>query len=148
MSVHYEACPHLHRTLEMIAHHGMKPGVVLNPATRVDLIPEVLPMVHHVLIMSVNPGFGGQEFIPFSLDKIRPWPGSGRNWDWHLESKWTAAWLTTRLPRSSKLVRSCWWRVMRYLAPASRSGMRGRCWRRRAEAARPERRSKELQRVG
>jgi len=49
----------------------MKPGVVLNPATRVDLLIDILPMVHHVLIMSVNPGFGGQEFIPFSLDKIR-----------------------------------------------------------------------------
>jgi ribulose-phosphate 3-epimerase len=49
----------------------MKPGVVLNPATRVDLIEEILPMVHHVLIMSVNPGFGGQQFIPFSLNKIR-----------------------------------------------------------------------------
>ena len=71
VSVHYEACPHLHRSLELIAHHGMKPGVVLNPATRVDLIVEILPMVHHVLIMSVNPGFGGQEFIPFSLHKIR-----------------------------------------------------------------------------
>jgi ribulose-phosphate 3-epimerase len=71
VSVHYEACPHLHRTLELILHHGMSPGVVLNPATRVDLIVEILPMVHHVLIMSVNPGFGGQEFIPFSLDKIR-----------------------------------------------------------------------------
>jgi ribulose-phosphate 3-epimerase len=71
VSVHYEACPHLHRTLELILNHGMKPGVVLNPATRVDLILEILPMVHHVLIMSVNPGFGGQEFIPFSLDKIR-----------------------------------------------------------------------------
>ena len=71
VSVHYEACRHLHRSLELIAHHGMKPGVVLNPATRVDLIREILPMVHHVLIMSVNPGFGGQEFIPFSLDKIR-----------------------------------------------------------------------------
>jgi ribulose-phosphate 3-epimerase len=71
VSVHYEACPHLHRTLELILQHGMKPGVVLNPATRVDLILEILPMVHHVLIMSVNPGFGGQEFVPFSLDKIR-----------------------------------------------------------------------------
>ena len=69
--VHYEACRHLHRTLQLIAHHGMQPAVVINPATRVDLIEEVLPMVHHVLIMSVNPGFGGQEFIPFSLDKIR-----------------------------------------------------------------------------
>jgi len=69
--VHYEACRHLHRTLQLIAHHGMKPAVVINPATRADLLVEVLPMVHHVLIMSVNPGFGGQEFIPFSLDKIR-----------------------------------------------------------------------------
>jgi len=71
VSVHYEACPHLHRTLELILQHGMKPGVVLNPASLVDLVVEVLPMVHHVLIMSVNPGFGGQQFIPFSLDKIR-----------------------------------------------------------------------------
>ncbi|HET6207654.1 MAG TPA: ribulose-phosphate 3-epimerase, partial [Terracidiphilus sp.] len=71
VSVHYEACRHLHRSLELIAHHGMKSAVVLNPATRVDLIREILPMVHHVLIMSVNPGFGGQQFIPFSLDKIR-----------------------------------------------------------------------------
>ena len=70
VSVHYETCPHLHRTLELILHHGMRPGVVVNPATRVDLIIEILPMVHHVLIMSVNPGFGGQEFIPFSLEKI------------------------------------------------------------------------------
>jgi len=71
VSVHYEACRHLHRTLTHIADHGMKPGVVLNPATRVNFIVEILPMVHHVLIMSVNPGFGGQEFIPFSLEKIR-----------------------------------------------------------------------------
>jgi ribulose-phosphate 3-epimerase len=71
VGVHYEACTHLHRTLELILHHGMKPGVVVNPATRVDVLLEILPMVHHVLIMSVNPGFGGQEFIPFSLDKIR-----------------------------------------------------------------------------
>jgi ribulose-phosphate 3-epimerase len=71
VSVHYEACPHLHRTLELILSHGMKPGVVVNPATRVDLISEILPLVHHVLIMSVNPGFGGQQFIPFSLDKVR-----------------------------------------------------------------------------
>jgi ribulose-phosphate 3-epimerase len=71
VSVHYEACRHLHRTLQLIALHGMRPGVVLNPATRVNFIKDILPMVHHVLIMSVNPGFGGQEFIPFSLDKIR-----------------------------------------------------------------------------
>ncbi len=71
LSVHYETCPHLHRSLEMILDHGMKPGVVINPATRVDLIAEILPMVHHVLVMSVNPGFGGQQFIDFSLEKIR-----------------------------------------------------------------------------
>ena len=71
VSVHYEACPHLHRSLELIAQHGMKPGVVLNPASGVETILDILPMVHHVLVMSVNPGFGGQEFIPFSLEKIR-----------------------------------------------------------------------------
>jgi len=71
VSVHYEACRHLHRTLQLIEHHGMQPAVVLNPATRVEFLRDILPMVHHVLIMSVNPGFGGQEFIPFALDKIR-----------------------------------------------------------------------------
>jgi ribulose-phosphate 3-epimerase len=71
VSVHFEACRHLHRSLELIAQCGMKPGVVINPATPVDFILEVLPMVHHVLVMSVNPGFGGQKFIPFSLEKVR-----------------------------------------------------------------------------
>lgn len=71
VSVHYEACRHLHRTLEHIAQHGMRPGVVVNPATRPDLLTEILPMVHHVLVMSVNPGFGGQKFIAFSPEKIR-----------------------------------------------------------------------------
>jgi ribulose-phosphate 3-epimerase len=71
ISVHYEASAHLHRSLTHILDHGMQPGVVINPATRVDVLEEILPMVHHVLIMSVNPGFGGQHFIPFVLDKIR-----------------------------------------------------------------------------
>jgi ribulose-phosphate 3-epimerase len=71
IAVHYEACRHLHRTLQLIAQHGMEPAVAINPATRVDFLVEILPMVHHVLVMSVNPGFGGQKFIPFSLDKIR-----------------------------------------------------------------------------
>jgi ribulose-phosphate 3-epimerase len=71
MSVHYEACRHLHRSLELIAHHGMQPGVVINPATPVDVIIPVLGMVHHVLVMSVNPGFGGQSFIPYALHKLR-----------------------------------------------------------------------------
>lgn len=70
IGVHYEACRHLHRTLQLIADHGMKPGVVINPATRVEVLLDILPMLHHVLVMSVNPGFGGQKFIAFSLDKI------------------------------------------------------------------------------
>ena len=70
IGVHYEACPHLHRTLQLIEDHKMKPGVVINPATRVEVLEDILPMLHHVLVMSVNPGFGGQKFIPFSLEKI------------------------------------------------------------------------------
>jgi ribulose-phosphate 3-epimerase len=70
MSVHQEVCRHLHRTLQQIVYHGMLPGVVLNPATPVDTLIEVLPMLHYVLVMSVNPGFGGQKFLPLALDKI------------------------------------------------------------------------------
>jgi len=70
ISVHQEACIHLDRTLHLIAEHGCKPGVVINPATPVPTIDEVLPLVHHVLVMSVNPGFGGQSFIHSSLRKI------------------------------------------------------------------------------
>ena len=71
ISVHYEACRHLHRSLELIAQHGMQPAVVINPATRVNLLIDILPMVHHVLVMSVNPGFGGQKFISSALNKIK-----------------------------------------------------------------------------
>jgi ribulose-phosphate 3-epimerase len=71
ISVHQEACVHLNRTLELIRSHGASPGVVINPATPVGTLEEVLEMVHHVLVMSVNPGFGGQKFIPASLDKVR-----------------------------------------------------------------------------
>jgi ribulose-phosphate 3-epimerase len=70
MSVHQEVCRHLHRTLQEITVHGMKAAVVINPATPVETLVEVLPMVHHVLVMSVNPGFGGQQFLPLALDKI------------------------------------------------------------------------------
>jgi ribulose-phosphate 3-epimerase len=70
VSVQWEACPHLNRTLQLIADHGMKSGVVINPATPVNFLAEVLPMVHHVLVMSVNPGFGGQKFLPRSVDRI------------------------------------------------------------------------------
>jgi ribulose-phosphate 3-epimerase len=68
--VHVEACRHLNRTLQLIADHGVAPAVVLNPATPVEMLFEVLPMVHHVLVMSVNPGFGGQKFLPRALDRI------------------------------------------------------------------------------
>ena len=71
IAVQWEACPHLNRTLQLIRDHGAEPAVVINPATPVDFLVEVLPMVHHVLIMSVNPGFGGQRFLPRSLDRIR-----------------------------------------------------------------------------
>jgi len=70
ISVHQEVCRHLHRTLQLIEQHGVKPAVVINPATPVEMLIEVLPMVHHVLVMSVNPGFGGQKFLPLALDKI------------------------------------------------------------------------------
>ncbi len=69
--VHQEVCRHLHRTLQLIEQCGVKPAVVINPATPVETLVEVLPMVHHVLVMSVNPGFGGQRFLPLALGKIR-----------------------------------------------------------------------------
>jgi ribulose-phosphate 3-epimerase len=70
ISVHQEVCRNLHRTLQHIVEHNVLPGVVINPATPVETLVEVLPMVHYVLVMSVNPGFGGQEFLPLALDKI------------------------------------------------------------------------------
>ena len=68
--VHQEVCRHLHRTLTSILEHGMQPAVVINPATPVETLIEVLPLVHHVLVMTVNPGFGGQSFIPRCLAKV------------------------------------------------------------------------------
>jgi len=70
ISVHQEACVHLDRTLHLIESHGCKPAVVINPATPVHALDEILNLVHHVLVMSVNPGFGGQHFIHNSLKKI------------------------------------------------------------------------------
>ncbi|MEM7248438.1 MAG: ribulose-phosphate 3-epimerase [Acidobacteriota bacterium] len=71
ISVHAEAVPHLQRTLARIAELGAKPGVVLNPGSSLSLIEEVLPDCHHVLLMSVNPGFGGQAFLKSQVDKAR-----------------------------------------------------------------------------
>ena len=70
LSVQYEACTHLHRCLQQIKEAGMKAGVVLNPHTGVHLLKDVLPYTDVVLIMSVNPGFGGQQFIPQTFQKI------------------------------------------------------------------------------
>ena len=71
MNVHYEACPHLHRVIQQIKDAGMKAGVTLNPATPVSMLADIIADVDMVLLMSVNPGFGGQKFIPHTLDKIR-----------------------------------------------------------------------------
>jgi len=71
ISVHQEACRHLDRTLHLIRSYDVLAGVVLNPATPVESLSEVLDIVDYILVMSVNPGFGGQKFIPGSLHKIR-----------------------------------------------------------------------------
>ncbi len=71
VSVHQEACPHIDRTLRLIQSEGARAGVVLNPATPIATLEHVLPIVDYVLLMSVNPGYGGQKFIPYVLDKVR-----------------------------------------------------------------------------
>ena len=71
ISVHYEACRHLDGVLEMIHHEGAMAGVVLNPATPVAVLEDVLEVADYVLLMSVNPGFGGQTLIPYVLEKVR-----------------------------------------------------------------------------
>jgi ribulose-phosphate 3-epimerase len=70
LTVHAEVCPHLHRTIQQIREAGMKPGVALNPSTSLHTVEEILDQVDLILVMSVNPGFGGQSFIPFVLKKI------------------------------------------------------------------------------
>lgn len=71
MNVHYEACPHLHRVIQQIREAGMQPAVTINPATPVTLLQDIIRDVYMVLIMSVNPGFGGQKFIEHSVEKVR-----------------------------------------------------------------------------
>jgi ribulose-phosphate 3-epimerase len=70
LTVHVEVCPHLHRTIQQIREAGVKPGVALNPSTSLHTVEHVLDQVDLILLMSVNPGFGGQSFIPFVLQKI------------------------------------------------------------------------------
>ncbi len=71
ISLHVEALPHLQRAVAHLRSRGVKPGVALNPSTPVAFLDEILPEIDHVLVMSVNPGFGGQSFLPASLDKVR-----------------------------------------------------------------------------
>lgn len=71
MNVHYEACPHLHRVIQQIHDEGMKAGVTLNPATPVSLLSDIIDELDIVMLMSVNPGFGGQKFIEHTLEKVR-----------------------------------------------------------------------------
>lgn len=71
ISVHQEVCQHLNRTLDLIKSHGCRAGVVINPATPVETLSEVLEIVDYVLVMSVNPGFGAQKFIPATVHKMR-----------------------------------------------------------------------------
>ncbi len=71
VSVHYEACPHLHRVLQTIRSKGMKAGVVLNPATPVSVLEDIIEDVDLVMLMSVNPGYGGQKFIPHTVEKVK-----------------------------------------------------------------------------
>jgi ribulose-phosphate 3-epimerase len=71
LTVHQEACPHLHRTAQRIRELGARPGVAVNPATPVETLTDILPLVDLVLIMTVNPGFGGQKYIPESEARIR-----------------------------------------------------------------------------
>jgi ribulose-phosphate 3-epimerase len=71
VTVHQEACPHLDRTISLMKSSGTESGVAINPATPVETLTEILPLVDMVLVMSVNPGFGGQKFIPYTLEKVR-----------------------------------------------------------------------------
>ncbi len=71
MNVHYEACPHIHRVIQQIREAGMEPAVTINPSTPVSMLQDIIRDVYMVLIMSVNPGFGGQSFIEHSIEKVR-----------------------------------------------------------------------------
>lgn len=70
LTVHVETCPHLHRTVQQIRELGVRPGVTLNPATSLESVREILPYVDQVLVMTVNPGFGGQNYIPTMTEKV------------------------------------------------------------------------------
>jgi len=81
LTVHIEACPHLHRNIQQIKSLGMKAGVAVNPHTPINSLIDILQDIDEVVLMTVNPGFGGQEFIPHSLSKIRELRNLINNWN-------------------------------------------------------------------
>ncbi len=85
MSIHAEATSHLHSVLSLIKSSGMKAGVVINPGTPVSAISEVLPMVDQVLVMTVDPGFGGQKFLPETMHKVRQLAAAKKQHDWQFD---------------------------------------------------------------
>ena len=108
MNVHYEACPHLHRVIQQIKEAGMKAGVTLNPATPVSVLEDIITEVDMVLLMSVNPGFGGQKFIPNTFKKIAVMGIL-------LLSKWTEVSIRKMLPCCNVPEQMCWWPVVLFL---------------------------------
>ncbi len=121
ISVHQEACPHLNRTLNLIKEHGCRAGVVINPATPVETLSEVLDIVDYVLVMSVNPGFGAQKFIPSTLHKMRKLSEirAERGYTYRIEGGWWRwnrhGWLTWYA-----LGRRFWWRGTQCSAKVTR----------------------------
>jgi ribulose-phosphate 3-epimerase len=85
LTVHVETCPHLHRTIQQIDELGVQPGVTLNPATPIEMLWEILPFVKQVLVMTVNPGFGGQDYIEAMTDKIARLSAMARQRDLELD---------------------------------------------------------------
>jgi len=101
ITVHYETCPHIHRTLQSIREMGMHPGIVINPGTPIDTLYELIESVEKVLIMTVNPGFGGQSFIDTMYEKIR-------RTRLLLDSKGSNAAIQVDGGVSSKTIRACY----------------------------------------
>ena len=116
LTVHAEACPHLDRTLNCIREAGMKVGVALNPATPLVAVEQVLELVDMVLLMTVNPGFGGQKYIPYSADKIQRLRKMLNDRVLQLISRWTEAFPQRPLTRSWRQAPIFWWPVRLSLA--------------------------------
>ncbi len=132
LTVHAEACPHLHRMLQQIRQAGAKPAVVLNPSTPLSAVEEVLGDVDMVLLMSVNPGFGGQSFIERTVDKVRRLRAhAGRARAVARTSRWTAASTRRRPSGWWRPGPTCWWRAPTCSArrttprPSARCGLEG-----------------------